>query len=775
MSLAIALRSLTRRTSTALAVIVILSVAAGALVLWQVARVTGHEAPAQSAASRKQSGLEQLVSSIGAMTVAATAEELRQADTSANAAIETAISASHELALALGQPAEDLAGLTALRQRLGGAITQRLAANESALAAARGFQAGMDKLVLAINRLGADTNLRRSTAQKALVDAREAATAAHRELARLSAMRESLRELRALIDRPAAIEKKNYLRSLEEKLTAALTQVRNRIDPSKPADVELGEAMTSLESGYLDATSGLLALRRVQLADSANAAAGEATSARSRELARLVDGWLARLIEASDPLTVATQRAEETVGDRLTAIDDCTSLELVGRDCILYARALAADAGLFPGRASAPEDTKKFRGKAVSRLRDLRLKIGETITICQSLAAEDEVASARTAAKEIDAVEPLLIGPDGMIAAVERRISAAALAAATTTEALPVVGAARDAAGVATSQSRQRQTVALERINWSLKTGVPALLLLGLVALITAQRLAKRVTGGILAAEDQERQHTTRLRSLLEEVGKSSRTVTTASSGLVAASSGLSSAAATSRQLSEEVGQGAARVNNAVGSVAAAAEQMQATMDGISRQTERAAEVTKAGVAHAGNTDAAVARLANASREIGEIVEVISGIAEQTNLLALNATIEAARAGEAGRGFAVVANEVKALAGQSGSASHDIAGKIAAIQAEVTAAGAALAQIRSVVNEINGIQGSIAAAVQEQTATSREMSTSLAAAAATCREIAERISAVTTSVSSTSEQAASVQQLADRLSATARELDAHLA
>ena len=46
-----------------------------------------------------------------------------------------------------------------------------------------------------------------------------------------------------------------------------------------------------------------------------------------------------------------------------------------------------------------------------------------------------------------------------------------------------------------------------------------------------------------------------------------------------------------------------------------------------------------------------VAKLSDAARRIGDVINVISTIAAQTNLLALNAAIEAARAGEAGRGF----------------------------------------------------------------------------------------------------------------------------
>ncbi len=134
---------------------------------------------------------------------------------------------------------------------------------------------------------------------------------------------------------------------------------------------------------------------------------------------------------------------------------------------------------------------------------------------------------------------------------------------------------------------------------------------------------------------------------------------------------------------------------------------MAASVEEISGDSERCADVARYAVdiAHKGgeavrrtidgmntiretiqDTSKRIKRLGESSQEIGNIVELIEEIAEQTNILALNASIEASRAGEASRGFAVVADEVQKLAERSTNATRKIEVLVSTIQSDTNEA-----------------------------------------------------------------------------------------
>ncbi|GAA4969784.1 methyl-accepting chemotaxis protein [Kineococcus glutinatus] len=267
------------------------------------------------------------------------------------------------------------------------------------------------------------------------------------------------------------------------------------------------------------------------------------------------------------------------------------------------------------------------------------------------------------------------------------------------------------------------------------------------------------------------------LNSALDSLGqvmgameRSAGELTGTSHRIGALSQRISTGAVESAAQADIVSSAAAEVSHNVQGVAAGSAEMGVAIQEIARNTSEAAAVAGEAVQAMGATTDTVQRLAESSKEIGEVVKVITAIAEQTNLLALNATIEAARAGDAGKGFAVVASEVKDLAQETARATESISSRVHAIQADTQGAAEAITAVTGVIGQIDQYQTTIAAAVEEQTATTAEMSRGIADAAGGSEQIAANIDAVAAVARTTQESVAESERAVGELDAVASEL-----
>jgi methyl-accepting chemotaxis protein len=229
----------------------------------------------------------------------------------------------------------------------------------------------------------------------------------------------------------------------------------------------------------------------------------------------------------------------------------------------------------------------------------------------------------------------------------------------------------------------------------------------------------------------------------------------------------LASAAEELNTVTDESARGLSQQNKEIEQAATAVNQMTSAVEEVARNAVSTSDASKSATTSASDgrelvmetvgaiermsgdvqsTAELIGNLANESRDIGKVLDVIRGLADQTNLLALNAAIEAARAGEAGRGFAVVADEVRALAHRTQQSTSEIERMIGSIQggtdkavdsmrnsterAESTlsiakGAGIALDTINLAISQINERNLVIASAAEEQAQVAREVDRNL--------------------------------------------------
>jgi methyl-accepting chemotaxis protein len=257
---------------------------------------------------------------------------------------------------------------------------------------------------------------------------------------------------------------------------------------------------------------------------------------------------------------------------------------------------------------------------------------------------------------------------------------------------------------------------------------------------------------------------------LLGKIENNSGGLAVSSQELTGISQQMAGAAEETSAQANVVSAASEQVSKNIEIVASSAEELMASIREISKSTNEAARVARNAVSAAETTNRRIGKLGESSIEIGQVIKVITSIAQQTNLLALNATIEAARAGEAGKGFAVVANEVKELAKQTAKATEEIGQKIGAIQTDTKDAVSAIAEIATIINQVNDISNTIASAVEEQTVTTTEIGRNVHEAAKGSSEIAKNISGVATAAQMTAEGAQKVQRSSQSVSEMAGQL-----
>jgi methyl-accepting chemotaxis protein/cytochrome b561 len=171
----------------------------------------------------------------------------------------------------------------------------------------------------------------------------------------------------------------------------------------------------------------------------------------------------------------------------------------------------------------------------------------------------------------------------------------------------------------------------------------------------------------------------------------------------------------------------------------------------------------------------AIRGLADATAQIGQIVELIADVARQTTLLSINARVEAARAGEAGKGFAVVASEVNELATRTRQAISDIDAQIHQVGAAAQTSMSFLQRIGTRIEDLGESAGSILRCAEDQRQATEGITDRIEAMKRSTGSVVEGVRSAKGTAGETQQMADAVLAAAERMQSQTRSMQEQVA